>query len=446
MNEELVILIQQARVIDPVLNRDFLADILIVDHKIAEIKSHIIAPSENSKLISGENLVLSTGLFDLYSHSGEPGHESRETLASLGTSALAGGFSDVAILPDTSPPIDNLETLIALRQKVAYLHKHHKYPISRLHFWSSFSSSHPTSSPNPSSPPQMNASQMSALGELSQKNIGFSGRVGFTDLPLINQSLEYLQPFQKPIAIDLGDNSLTKNGLIREGANSVRYGLVGNPAYAESAAIAAVLEIVASINTPVHIMRVSTARGVELIADAKERGLPVTASTSWMHLLFNTQDQANYDPNLRLDPPLGNPEDQKTLQQGVKEGIIDAIAIDHQAYTYEEKTIPFALAPPGVIGLEIALPILWQKLVKTEILTSIELWNALSVKPRLCLQKKPLSLNSSLADLTLFDTSKKWQLNTQNSYSKCTNTPWWQKEIIGKVIPWRSLIAIQNVI
>ncbi len=434
MNEDLVILIQQARVIDPVLNRDFLADILIVDHKIEEIKSHIIAPSENSQLISGENLVLSTGLFDLYSHSGEPGHESRETLASLGASALAGGFSDVAILPDTSPPIDSLETLIALRQKVAYLHKHHKHPISRLHFWSSFSSSPPTSSPNNSSP-----NQMSALGELSQKNIGFSGRVGFIDLPLLKQSLEYLQPFQKPIAINLANNNLTQNGLIREGANSVRYGLVGNPGYAETAAIAAVLEIVASINTPVHIMRVSTSRGVELIADAKERGLPVTASSSWMHLLFNTQDQANYDPNLRLEPPLGNPKDQKTLQQGIKEGVIDAIAIDHQAYTYEEKTVPFALAPPGVIGLEIALPILWQKLVKTEILTSIELWNALSVKPRLCLQKKPLPLNSSLADLTLFDTSKKWQLNSQTSHSKCMNTPWWQQQITGKVIPWQSL-------
>ena len=434
MNEDLVILIQQARVIDPVLNRDFLADILIVDHKIEEIKSHIIAPSENSQLISGENLVLSTGLFDLYSHSGEPGHESRETLASLGASALAGGFSDVAILPDTSPPIDSLETLIALRQKVAYLHKHHKHPISRLHFWSSFSSSPPTSSPNNSS-----LNQMSALGELSQKNIGFSGRVGFIDLPLLKQSLEYLQPFQKPIAINLANNNLTQNGLIREGANSVRYGLVGNPGYAETAAIAAVLEIVASINTPVHIMRVSTSRGVELIADAKERGLPVTASSSWMHLLFNTQDQANYDPNLRLEPPLGNPEDQKTLQQGIKEGVIDAIAIDHQAYTYEEKTVPFALAPPGVIGLEIALPILWQKLVKTEILTSIELWNALSVKPRLCLQKKPLPLNSSLADLTLFDTSKKWQLNSQTSHSKCMNTPWWQQQITGKVIPWQSL-------
>ena len=227
--------------------------------------------------------------------------------------------------------------------------------------------------------------------------------------------------------------------MIREDANSVRYGLVGNPGYAESAAIAAVLEIVASINTPVHIMRVSTSRGVELIAEAKERGVPITASTSWMHLLFNTQDQANYDPNLRLDPPLGNPKDQKTLQQGVKEGIIDAIAIDHQAYTYEEKTVPFALAPPGVIGLEIALPILWEKLVKTEILTSIELWNALSVKPRKCLQKKPLSLNAPLADLTLFDTGKKWQLNSQNSHSQCANTPWWQEQITGKVIPWLSL-------
>lgn len=110
-------------------------------------------------------------------------------------------------------------------------------------------------------------------------------------------------------------------------------------------------------------MRISTARGVELIAEAKQRGLPITASVSWMHLLWNTKALSTYDPNLRLDPPLGNPEDQQALIEGVKTGVIEAIAIDHQPYLYEEKTVSFAEAPSGVIGLEIALPILWQNFV-----------------------------------------------------------------------------------
>ena len=227
--------------------------------------------------------------------------------------------------------------------------------------------------------------------------------------------------------------------MIREGIESIRYGVVGNPAYSETAAIAAILEIMAFIGTPVHIMRVSTARGVELIADAKQRGVRVTASTTWMHLLFSTQDLATYDPNLRLEPPLGNFRDLKALQNGVKEGIIDAIAIDHQAYTYEEKTVPFALAPPGVIGLELALPVLWQKLVATEILSATQLWQALSLQPRLCLQQSPLQINSDISNLILFDTQKTWQINSQNIHSQGANTPWWHQEITGKVIPWNSL-------
>ena len=123
------------------------------------------------------------------------------------------------------------------------------------------------------------------------------------------------------------------------------------------------------------LMRVSTARGTELIARAKQRGLPITASTTWLHLLKSTADAANYDPNLRLVPPLGNPEDRQALRQGVKAGIIDAIAIDHSPLTYEEKTVAFADAPPGVIGLELALPLLWQSLVVADDWTPVDTGN-----------------------------------------------------------------------
>jgi dihydroorotase len=428
MTGESTILLQQVRIIDPVTERDFTADVLITNDRIQAIETQITNYTPNTQIVKGDNLILGTGLVDLYSHSGEPGNEARETFLSIASSAAAGGFIQVAVLPDTIPPIDNQETLTALQQKVIELRNNSQQSLSQLHFWTALALGKETK-------------QMSELAELSNHTIGFTQQLSFTDLVLFKQALEYLKPLQKPIAIDVSRNQLTNNGTIREGAESIRYGLVGNPNYAESAAIAAILEIIASLDTPVHIMRVSTARGVELIANAKQRGVPVTASTTWMHLLFSTQDQGKYNPNLRLEPPLGNLSDLKALQKGVKEGIIDAIAIDHQAYTYEEKTVPFALAPPGVIGLELALPILWQKLVATEILSPTQLWQALSFKPRLYLQQPNLTINSDshTLNLILFDTQKTWQVNQQNIQSQGANTPWWNQEIKGKVLPWSFL-------
>lgn len=419
------ILLQQIRIIDPTKSRNYIADVLMVDGCIQAIEAQITNYPSDTQIIKGNDLILGTGLVDLYSHSGEPGYEARETLYSLAASATAGGFTEVAVLPNTTPPIDNLEILTSLQQKVSQLKNTHR-SLSQLHFWTTFTTG-------------KEAKHLSELAELSNYTIGFTQQLSFTDLSLFKQALEYLQPLQKPIAVDVSQNQLTNNGFMREGSESIRYGLVGNPGYSETAAIAAILEIVASIGTPVHIMRVSTARGVQLIADAKKRGVSVTASTTWMHLLFSTQDQKTYNPNLRLEPPLGNLNDLKALQQGVKEGIIDAIAIDHHSYTYEEKTIPFALAPPGAIGLELALPILWQKLVTTNILSPIELWQALSLKPRLCLQQPPLQIDkASISNLILFNTQKTWLTNSQNINSLGANTPWWNREITGKVILWET--------
>ena len=419
------ILLQQIRIIDSTESRDFVADVLVVDGHIQAIEVQITNYPSNTQIIQCNDLILGAGLVDFYSYSGEPGYEARETLYSLAASAAAGGFTEVAVLPNTTPPIDNIEILTSLQQKVSQLKNNIHQPLSQLHFWTAFTTKE--------------AKHLSELGELSNYTIGFTGQLSFTNLSLFKQALEYLQPLQKPIAVDVSQNQLTNHGFMREGTESIRYGLVGNPSYSETAAIAAIIEIVASIGTPVHIMRVSTARGVQLIADAKRRGVPVTASTTWMHLLLSTQDQKTYNPNLRLEPPLGNLNDLKALQQGVKSGIIDAIAIDHHSYTYEEKTVPFALAPPGAIGLELALPILWQKLVTTNILSPIELWQALSLKPRLCLQQPSLQINkTSISDLILFNTQKTWLANSRNINSLGANTPWWNREITGKVIPWET--------
>jgi dihydroorotase len=255
------------------------------------------------------------------------------------------------------------------------------------------------------------------------------------NLALLRRLLEYLKPLNKPVALVPVNESLKGKGVMREGTASLAYGLPGDPDISEAVAIASLLELIAATETPVHLMRISTRRGVELIADAKARGVPVTASTTWMHLLFNTDDVASYDPNLRLEPPLGNKEDMKALIEGVKQGIIDAIAVDHAPYTYEEKTLAFAEAPPGIIGLELALPLLWERFVESGQWSALELWQCLSVRPLSCLQQKPLSCApGELAELVLFDPKATWTVEKQALKSLCSNTPWLGKPITGRVL------------
>ena len=414
-------LIQQVRIIEPHAEVDRIADVAIVDGQIAAIETQIVNYPADTAIVDGKNLILGSGLIDLYSHSGEPGNESRENLSSLLHSGAAGGFTQITILPDTIPALDNLNSIASMTQKVRHLHQQQN-SLPQIHFWGAIS-------------PGGDTSKMSELAELKASVVGFTNEYNLGNLNLLKQVLEYVQPWQKPVAIALAKNELTNNGAIREGAMSISSGLLGNPAFSEAAIIAAVLEIVAAISTPVHIMRVSTQRGVELIADAKQRGVPVTASTTWMHLLFNSYDISSYDPNLHFEPPLGNKNDQIALIDGVKRGIIDAIAVDHQAYTYEEKTVPFAQAPSGAIGLELALPLLWQRFVTTGKWSALELWQALSSRPCQCLQLPAIEIASEKsAELILFDPQKTWIVNNQNLQTQAQNTPWYDKQITGRVI------------
>jgi dihydroorotase len=154
-----------------------------------------------------------------------------------------------------------------------------------------------------------------------------------------------------------------------------------------------------------------------------------------MHLLLNSQAIASYSPNLRLEPPLGNRPDQVALIQGIQQGILDAIAIDHAPYSYEEKTVAFAEAPPGAIGLELALPLLWQTLVATGQCSALELWRSLSTQPALCLQQQPGSIAPGQpAELTLFDPQQIWTVNPSSLKSRSINTPWLGQQLVGRVV------------
>ncbi|MDJ0731553.1 MAG: dihydroorotase [Crocosphaera sp.] len=410
-------LLRQIQVLDPVANTSVINDVLLGSGIIQAIDSHLDNIPPETNIIEGKGLILAPGLMDLYSYSGEPGYEDRETLHSLAASAVAGGFTRVAILPQTQPPIDNLATLSHLKQQTQSI------PSVKFDFWGTFTH-------------QAKGQQMSELGELAKGGvIGFTDNQGIENLGLLRRVLEYLKPLKKPLAMVAEFPSLKGDGVMREGYFSTTYGLTGNPAMTEATAVATILEMIAAIQTPVHLMRISTRRAVELIAWGKARGIPITASTTWMHLLLDSGNIASYDPNLRLDPPLGNPEDRLALIEGISQGIIDAIAVDHQGYTYEEKTVPFAEAPPGAIGLQLVLPLLWQTLVETEIWSALQLWKALSSNPRKCLGQivNPIKAGHAL-ELIVFDPNKTWTPTPSTLKSLTNNTPWLGQEIKGQVI------------
>ncbi|MEQ9626107.1 dihydroorotase [Coleofasciculus chthonoplastes] len=413
-------LLQQVRILDPVSGTDELADVLITNGMIKAVAPKIAEWSSDTVVRDCQGLILGTGLVDLYSHSGEPGYEERETWASLLAAATAGGFTRLAILPDTVPPLDNPSGLAPVRQQE---HSHPSHSSPHLYYWGAITQG-------------VEGQQMTELAELAAAGVvGFADGRPLSNLALLRRVLEYLRPLQLPIALWACDPKLKGNGVMREGANSIRFGIPGNPAMSESAALSAILEVVSAIATPVHLMRISTRRGVELIQEAKARGVPVTASTSWMHLLLDTQELSNYNPNLRLDPPLGNPDDRIALIEGIRDGVIDAIAIDHTPYTYEEKTVPFAEAPPGVIGLELALPLLWQNLVDTGVCSALQLWQTISTNPAFCLGQSPAKIaNEQPAELVLFDPQPSWTVAQDTLKSLSRNTPWFGKKLRGRTV------------
>ena len=426
-------LLQQVRVIDPVSGSDrSSSDVLIADGVIKAVAQQISDYPADTQIKDCRGLVLGPGLVDLYSHSGEPGFEERETLATLFAAATAGGFTRLNILPDTTPPLDNPAGLAKLQQQWQQVRGTEAFltgltgltQLPQLSFWGAITLG-------------VQGQQMTELAELAAT----SGVVGFADgqplenLALLRRVLEYVKPLGKQVALYPCNRELAGNGVMREGSYSIRFGLPGNPAIAQTTALASILELVAAIGTPVHIMRVSTARGVELIQAAKARGLPITASTTWMHLLLDTRAVSSYNTSLRIEPPLGNPEDLVALRQGLRAGILDAIAIDHSPYAYEEKTVAFESAPPGAIGLELALPLLWQHLVEEKEFSALELWRCLSTRPTECLQHTPKPIApGEPANLTLFSPQQPWTVENQTLQSRSNNTPWLGQQVNGRVV------------
>lgn len=407
--------IRQVRILDPLTQRDRIGDVLIRNGIIQAMAGSLDLMSvdnEGVTEVNGQGCVLGPGLVDLYSQTGEPGHESRETLEQLLAAAAQGGFTRIGLLPNTIPAVDDPAQVM---RRPIYSGPNRPQILS----WGAITCG-------------TKGEQLTNLIELSK-----SGIVGVCDgQPLDNGAmvrrlLEYTQSLSLPVALWLCDRNQT--GTCRDGADAIRLGLSPLPATAETIPLTALIEEVATTQRPVHVMRISTARSVELLRAAKTRGLPITASVTWLHLLLSTAELDSYAPSLRLDPPLGTPEDRVALIEGLEDGTLDAIAVDHCVHTYEEKAIPFGIAPPGAVGLQLALPILWQTFVVPKRWTALQLWSYLSLNPARCLNIETATCQiGSPANLVLFDPNHSWTVTTENLGCDVINTPYGGQTIQGK--------------
>ena len=405
--------IRQVRILDPLTQRDQIGDVLIRNGIIEAMDDSLdIADDDSITEIDGQGCVLAPGLVDLYSQSGEPGYESRETLEQLLAAAAQGGFTQVGLLPNTTPAVDSPAQVV---QRLAHCSPNRPQILP----WGAIT--HAT-----------DGKQLTDLMELFA-----AGVVGLCDgQPLLNglmvqRLLDYTQALPLPVALWACDRNQT--GTCRDGADAIRLGLSSLPATAETIPLSALIEEVATTHRPIHLMRISTARSVELIRAAKSRGLPITASVTWLHLLFSTTELDSYAPSLRLDPPLGTPEDKAALIDGLEDGTLDAIAVDHCVHTYEEKAVPFGIAPPGATGLQLALPVLWQTFVTTQRWSALQLWRYLSLNPARCLAIAPTTCQlESPANLVLFDPNYSWTVTTDTLNCDAINTPYAHQTVQGK--------------
>ena len=409
MNQELL---QRVRVLDPVGQTDGVMDVLWENDRLVTLAPTVDPVPDTALVHPCDGWILGPSLVDLYSHGGEPGFEERETWQSLAQAAAVGGFSDVVVLPTTEPTFDQSGLVAQVPSDL---------PVN-LMVWGALTQG-------------CRGEAMTELYELAAAGcVGFSNDRPLQDWSLLRHLLDYLKPLQKPIALWPMDPHLGGGGAAREGTLALQFGIPCVSVLAETIPLSAIIEAVAVTGTPVHLMRLSTARGVELVAQAKAAGLPITASTTWMHLLWHTGHLSAYNTALRLDPPLGNPTDQAALIQGIKDGTIDAIAVDHSPYTYEEKNVGFDGSPPGAIGLELALPLLWDRFVRWGDWPALLLWDKLSIGPRRCLHWPIASITpGSSLPLTLFNPQQTWTAEIGQLKSRSHNTPYLGQRILGRV-------------
>ena len=425
MNAQTGTLIRGGRVIDAATGIDGRVDILLRDGHVAAVGPNLAA--DGTDIVDASGCIVSAGFVDLHAHLREPGFEQKGTIASETEAALRGGFTTVCAMPNTSPPPDSATQVEALTERILRDARVRVFLIGCV----------------------TKRREGRTLAELAE--LAAAGCVAFSDdgSPvadgrLMRHALELAAALGLPLSEHSDDPVLNANGVMHEGRISERLGLQGQPAAAEITAIARNLALCEATGGRLHIAHISTARGVELVADAKRRGLPVTCEVTPSHLflteeaVFGDGPSPAYDTNARVNPPLRTEGDRRALLAGVNAGVIDAIATDHAPHAAEDKLCEFDDAAPGISCIETALGTVMTLVARGE-LELVAALRALTLGPAAAfrLEGRVAGIGSladgAPGDVVVIDPAVRWTVDPAQFASKGKNTPLAGQELTGAV-------------
>ena len=383
-------------------------DIRITEGTISEIATDL-DPKDNEELHDAEGAYLSGGWMDMHVHLREPGYEHKETIKTGCESAAFGGFTEVACMPNTNPPIHTRDVVEFIKKEAEPL------PVEV----------HPIGCVSK----EREGDSIAEMGDMKG-----GGAVAFSDdgdpvsnSQLMRVALEYSSMLDMPIINHEEDLKLSRPGHMHEGKVSARLGLDGTPGIAEEVMIARDILLAEFTGGHIHVAHISTAKAVDLVRKAKAEGINITTEVCPHHFDLTDEEieRRNFDTNVKMHPPLRTQEDVDAMIEGLADGTIDAICTDHAPHAIEEKEVEFIYAPNGIIGLETAWPVSVRRLLDSGVMNLDTLMQKLVINPRKILNIDiPRIEKGAKANLTLFNTEEEWIYKEGLVKSKSTNSPY----------------------
>nr|CRH07762.1 Dihydroorotase (DHOase) [Candidatus Magnetococcus massalia] len=407
--------IRGARVVDPANRRDETADILIVDGVIRDI-GQLDTPPPGTPIIDADGLTATPGLVDMHVHLREPGYEYKETIAGGTRAAAAGGVTSVACMPNTKPVNDDPSVTGFMLDKARVAGFANLFPIGSI-------------------TKGLAGKEITEMGLLQG-----AGCVAFSDdgLPVMDsgvmrRALEYSRAFGCLIIQHAEDNGLVGCGCMNEGEVASRLGLPGIPCASEDILVERDIRLVELTGGRYHVAHISSAGAVAAVANAQQRGLPVTCEAAPHHLLLTDASVGDYDSNAKMAPPLRSQADVHALQEALARGVITVIATDHAPHEMDSKRVPFCQAANGVVGLETLLPMALE-LVSQGVLGLSEVLATLTCNPsRLLGIDKGTLTQGRAADIALFDADEAWTVEESLLHGSAKNSCFLGRQVKGRI-------------
>ncbi len=408
------LLIQNGRVVDPSQAIDAKLDVLIEDGVIADVGKRLRA---NVQRIEADGLVIVPGFIDLHTHLREPGQEHKETIATGTLAAVAGGYTAVCAMANTIPPNDERAVTEMIIAEAARNGACRVYPIGAVSRG-------------------LKGEELAELADLRA-----AGCVGVSDdgkpvenAQLMRRALEYSSMLRMPVIAHEEDLHLTDGGVMHEGFYSTLLGMSGIPASAEEAMVARDVILARMTGAHLHVAHVSTAGAVEAVRAARQVGVHVTCEVAPHHIALGDDAVQSFSTNLKMNPPLRSTEHRQAVIEAIADGTVDAIATDHAPHHFDEKNVEFDLAPFGVIGLETAFSVCYNRLVRRHIIDFTRLIELMSCGPARIFNLPGGTLRAGApGDITLLDLGARFQV-TNTFHSKASNSPFIGEMLQGRVV------------